>query len=456
MEAPRVCQGCFREWEGAHDACPCCGWRPKEVYGESFGWKTGDVLEQRYLLGMLYEKTEEAGVWRIYDHVMGISHFVLRTAFKDMTGLRNLGEKMRQTAGNTGHSMKLLSLKKLGDTEALLFSMEEDEGQRGALLETLRSEDYAAEEGKSLTEDIQPEQKKETVLPDGTVLDGRLRILDCIGIGGFGIVYLCEDIPLQRLVAVKEFFPAQWAERDGSYVTVKRSKFLDAYRFGIQSFYKEVKICARFLHTPHVVTVYDAFEENDTVYLVMEYIAGMSAGREMRARDYRPYGPKEMAELLFPVIDALTVIHGQRIVHSDISPANIMRSEDGDVVLIDMGAAKYALDSQPTLSAAFLKPDYAAPEQYRTAKEGIPRDEGAWTDVYALGATMYYLLTGQKPPDVIQRLGSKKPDIILPKGCRLKHARKWAKLLNRAMALERKQRIGSAETLKAAVQELLE
>ena len=455
MGAQRVCQGCFQEWKEAHDACPRCGWQPEKEYARHLGHRTGDVLEKRYLLGMVYVKTETDVVWRIYDHMLGIPHFALRTASGDARKLRHLAGRIRRIGEQTGGSPKLLSLKKLGDADVLLFSMEDDDALRAELRGALQAKEPETEEEKSSLDDLSPEQKRENVLPDGTVLDGRLRILDCIGIGGFGIVYLCEDIPLRRLVAVKEFFPEQWAERDGLYVAVKKSQFLEAYRFGLKSFHKEVKISAKFLHTPHLVTAYDAFDENDTAYLVMEYLEGISAGRAMRLRDYRPYEPKEMAELLFPVMDALTKMHEQWIVHSDISPANIMRSEDGDVSLIDMGAAKYALDSQPTLAAAFLKPDYAAPEQYRTAKEGIPRDEGAWTDVYALGATMYYLLTGQKPPNVIERLGSKKPDIVLPKGCRLKRFRKWEKLLNCAMALDRRQRIDSAEKLKEAVQKLL-
>ena len=256
-------------------------------------------------------------------------------------------------------------------------------------------------------------------------------------------------------MAVKEYFPADWAERDGVYVAVKKSQMVEAYRFGMQSFYKEAKISAKFIHTPHVVTIYDVLEANDTVYLVMEYISGISIGREMRARGYQPYTPEETAEILLPVLDALGALHEEKIVHSDISPGNIMRSDNGEIFLIDMGAAKYALDSQPTLSAAFLKLDYAAPEQYRTAREGIPKDEGPWTDVYALGATMYYLLTGQKPTDVIKRLSEKKADVVLPRKCRLKHARQWTKLLNRAMALEIRERMSSAEEFKQELGKLL-
>lgn len=213
---------------------------------------------------------------------------------------------------------------------------------------------------------------------------------------------------------------------------------------------------AKFIHTPHAVTIYDVMEANDTAYLVMEYISGTSIGREMRERNYRPYEPQEMGDILFPVLEALHAFHEQKIIHSDLSPGNIMRSKEGEIFLVDMGAAKYALNCQPVLSAAFLKLDYAAPEQYQTAKEGIPKNEGPWTDIYALGATTYYLLTGQKPPDVMQRLTGKKTDVVLPRRCGLKKKRRWEKLINHAMALDIRERIHSVEELREEMGRLLE
>lgn len=454
MEMPKVCLGCFREWEGGA-ACPHCGWEPDNTYDAVLGWMPGSIFEKRYLLGLPYCRTEEVVVWRVYDNILGISCFAVRIKSESVEALRLLAERIHELEYLTGNPVKILTIRRIDTKGVLLFSMKDDNGNAESLQAILRAESRQAEDITDIPEYAEPERKREQVLPNGTVLDGRYRILDCIGIGGFGIIYLCEELLLHRLAAVKEYFPAEWAERDGQYVAVKKSQMVEAYRFGVQSFYKEAKISAKFIHTPHVMTIYDVLEANDTVYLVMEYISGISIGREMRARDYQPYKPERAAEIILPVLDALEALHEEKIVHSDISPGNIMRSDDGEIILIDMGAAKYVLDSQPTLNAAFLKPDYAAPEQYRTAREGIPKDEGPWTDIYALGATMYYLLTGQKPADVIKRLSGKKADVVLPQKCRLKHARQWTKLLNHAMALEMRERIRSAEKFKQELRKLV-
>lgn len=212
---------------------------------------------------------------------------------------------------------------------------------------------------------------------------------------------------------------------------------------------------AYFIHTRHIVTIYDIFAENDTAYMVMNYISGISIGREMRMRAYQPYSPQEMADIILPLLEPLADIHDRKMVHSDISPGNIMKSQEGEICLIDMGAAKYCLETQPILSTAFLKKDYAAPEQYRTAKTGVPEDEGPWTDLYAVGAIMYYLLTGHKPTDAISRLQGKSTDLVSPKKYKVKVSRQWMNLIHCCMALERKERIASAAELAKEIRKLV-
>lgn len=455
METRRICLGCFREWEG-DGRCPHCGWECEKQYVKILGWAPGDVFGQRYLLGSLYCRLSASAVWRVYDKLLGISCYVMRM----QEGTNRADGNFLKAVRPPEDSVKLLAVKGLGGKRALLFSMKEPVEDAEELLIDLQAFMGSLEEEAEEIADIEETnqragKKKEQALPNGTLLDGRYQILDCIGIGGFGILYLCHDLALRRLIAMKEYFPAEWAWRDGLDVDVKKSQMAAAYRFGIQSFLQEAKFMAKFLHKPHIADAYDIMEDNDTVYLAMEYIPGVSIGREMRARGYQPYRPGEAAQILFPVMDALEALHEKKVVHGDVSPGNIMRTEDGGIFLIDLGAAKYALDSRPVFGAAFLKPDYAAPEQYQTAREGIPRGEGPWTDAYALGATMYYLLTGQKPPNVISRLEAKHAEIPFSRKYRLKHAKQWTKFFNRAMALDVKERIGSMGEFRKEAAKLL-
>lgn len=450
MTETKVCRGCFTEWEEGNTACPCCGWEPGKNYDSVFGWTTGEIFDKRYMLGMPYCRTENAAIWRIYDTVLCIRQFALRFVPEDKDMLYLAAKKMKQA--------EIMSIKSVGSRRTLLFSIEESDQNPDAFRRMLGEKTQPTESGED--EDIldvtECKQKKEQELTPGTVLKERYQILECIGVGGFGMIYLCKDLALRRLAAVKEYFPEEWADREEQYVTVKKSQMAEAYQFGLKSFYLEARIMAKFIHTPHVATIYDVMEANDTAYLAMNYISGISIGREMRAGGYKPYPPEEVMKILLPVTAALYAFHEEKIIHSDVSPGNIMRTDEGDIFLIDMGAAKYALTSQPVLSAAFLKLDYAAPEQYRTAKEGIPRDEGPWTDIYALGATAYYLLTGVKPPDVMQRLSQKQADISLPKRCRLKNKKQWLRFFNHAMALEIRERIGSVTEFLDEMEKLLE
>lgn len=464
MDTPKVCLGCFCEWEEDKKSCPHCGWDPEREKRSMCQWTTGDVLDKRYLVGEVYLQAGDRVIWRIYDNLLGIAGFAMRSTQDQEEELlrtaRLMKEADQQKSADSGSEiLKILALKQIDEKYVLVFSLS------NRFLDAKQFEqDYlsaeqslpAEDSGKVLDREIEgiKEQSRE-VLPPGTLLENRYRILYCIGIGGFGITYLCEDLYLHREVAVKEYFPAGWAERDEEYVTVKQSEHAEAYRFGMQSFLKECKITAKFIHMPHIITIYDVLMANDTVYLVMEYIDGISIGREFRMREHKPYTKEEVAGIMAPVLDALEEIHDKRIIHSDISPGNIMRAKSGEIILIDMGAAKYNLESQPALGTTFLKIDYAAPEQYRTARQGKPTDEGPWTDVYGAGATMYYLLTGHKPTDVISRLEGKDTEITFSLKERMKLPGKWRKIIQHAMKLERTERIGSARELKEEIKKIL-
>lgn len=297
---------------------------------------------------------------------------------------------------------------------------------------------------------MEEKKEREELLPEGLLLDDRYHILRCIGIGGFGITYLCEDTKKERKVAVKEYFPAQWARREETYVMVRKSSMVQAFRFGMQSFIDEAEILAEFVKTSNIVTFYDIFHENDTVYLVMEYIDGISVGRMMRERSYQPYTPEEMAQILLPVLEGLRQMHKKGIIHGDVSPGNLMCRKDREICLIDLGAARCYKEKKPVLSAAFLKPEYAAPEQFRTARRGFSQEEGPWTDIYAVGAVMFYLLTGQRPPDAVSRAGGNE----LEKPAEL--SEKWMEIIRQCMALEIEKRIQEVRILTERIKKLLE
>lgn len=296
---------------------------------------------------------------------------------------------------------------------------------------------------------MEEKRVRENLLQEGTLLGQRYRIFRCVGIGGFGITYLCEDIEKQRRVAVKEYFPEQWAKREDTYVMIRKSSMIQAFRFGMQSFLDEADMMAELAGISHIVNYYDLFYDNDTVYLVMEYLDGISAGRMLRERGYRPYTPQETAKLLLPMLEGLQQMHGKHIIHRDISPGNIMCTQDGEICLIDLGAARRYTEKKTFLGATLLKPEYAAPEQFRTAKKGFSNEEGSWTDLYAVGAVMFYLLTGSLPPDVLSRAGGK--ELEKPDGL----SEEWMNLIRHCMELQIEDRIQEVTVLTEQMKKLL-
>lgn len=454
MAAPKICMGCFSEWEGRAQ-CPYCGWNPDEASEKEEGvWAVGDVIGGRYLFGNLLCITEDMAVWRVYDNDLGIVCYFIRKLKASVEELEILARKLQSVNRWKRNYLVVLGIKAVERRNFLLISVKEKHFTEEEFLRL--SNHYPIQQDETITELIYDFDNayRDRILPEHILLDGRYQVLGCIGVGGFGITYLCEDSMMHRNVAVKEYFPVEWAEREGTDVAVQSSRLLEPYRVGLESFYKEAKMAANFIHTRHIITIYDIFAANDTAYMVMDYIAGISIGREMRMRAYRPYSPQEMADIVLPLLEPLAEIHNRKMVHSDVSPGNIMRGQNGEICLIDMGAAKYSLETQPVLSTAFLKKDYAAPEQYRTAKTGIPEDEGPWTDLYAVGAMMYYLLTGHKPTDAVSRLQGKSTDLVPPKKYKVKVSKQWMNLIHWCMALECRERMDSAPELAKQIRKL--
>lgn len=235
-------------------------------------------------------------------------------------------------------------------------------------------------------------------LPAGTHLH-EFEICGLIGEGGFGVVYLAYDHLLQRQVALKEYLPATLALRgQGLSVTLRSQRHAETFAKGLQSFINEARLLAQFDH-PALVKVHRFWQDNRTAYLVMPYYKGPTL---KSARLAMPQPPAEdwIRQLLAPLLDALELIHGQDCLHRDIAPDNILLVE-GRPVLLDFGAARRVIGDMTQALTVMLKPGYAPVEQY-AEMPGIR--QGPWTDLYALGSVVHFLITGQAPPPSVGRM----------------------------------------------------
>lgn len=239
---------------------------------------------------------------------------------------------------------------------------------------------------------------QDVALTENYVLKNRYKITQVIGMGGFGITYKAFDNVLQKNVAIKEFFPAYLANRmpNGSTITIYTSKSVDEYNHGLQRFMQEARDVSKFSAVQGIVTVHDFFQDNNTAYIVMEYLNGCTLSEYAKIHE-----PDEsfISNVLFSIMDSLEAIHREGIIHRDISPDNIFICDDGTVKIIDFGAAKQEVGNDMKTMSVVLKQGYAPIEQY-SKKSKI----GPWTDIYALGATMYRLLTGRVPEESLDRV----------------------------------------------------
>ena len=233
-------------------------------------------------------------------------------------------------------------------------------------------------------------------LPIGTVLQGKYRIDSHIASGGFGNTYVVTHLDLDDKMAVKEFFMKGVNHREGDGISVSVSNPDSRFMYEAQKskFRKEAQRI-RKLKDPHIVKVSDLFEENNTCYYVMDFIDGESLGARQKSQGH-PFSEDEVLDILNQMLSALQTIHAQNIWHMDIKPDNILIDSEGHCTLIDFGASKQTAtsDGMTTSTALSYTPGYAPFEQLNGSKDRW----GPWTDFYALGATMYNLLTGNNPP----------------------------------------------------------
>lgn len=239
-------------------------------------------------------------------------------------------------------------------------------------------------------------------LQPGTILGGKYVVGAVLGEGGFGITYIGRDINLDIKVAIKEYFPSGVVNRNNTSSTEITAHVGDAQAFfekGKNSFLGEARTLAKFSNEPSIVSVRDYFSENNTAYIVMEHLEGVDLKDYLKQHGKMSF--EQTVSMLTPIMKALSKIHAQGLIHRDISPANIMILKDGTVKLLDFGAAREVGGADEKSLSILLKPGFAPEEQYRTKGH-----QGPWTDVYALSATMYKMMTGVTPIDAMNRVFS--------------------------------------------------
>ena len=243
-------------------------------------------------------------------------------------------------------------------------------------------------------------EKNSYSLQRNTGLIGRYVIQEVLGQGGFGITYLGIDKLYGNKVAIKEYYPQKIAMRKAQYedvVTVTSIEEKNNYDKDKKRFLDEAQVMARFNKNEGIVKILDFFEANNTAYIVMEYLEGITLKQYLGKYGVLQF--RNLIEMMLPLLEALIEIHSQGLIHRDISPDNIMVQHNGKLKLMDFGAARDYTESGNKSLTVILKPGYAPPEQYQT--HGV---QGPWTDIYALCATIYKCLTGITPPDAIARV----------------------------------------------------
>ena len=279
-------------------------------------------------------------------------------------------------------------------------------------------------------------------LPYGFLLN-EYKVLKVLGQGAFGITYLAEDISLKLNVAIKEYFPREFASRDSTNnIRPNNSQEeRELFQWGKDSFIQEGHTLARFVH-PNIVKIKRFFEANGTAYLVMDFCDGESFDKVLSRKHKISY--EELISILNPLLNALENIHSANFLHRDIKPGNIFIKEDGTPILLDFGAARQKLSEQSRSMTSMATPGYAALEQYSTSGTS----QGPFTDIYGLGATAYRAILGERPPDSTDRLLNESYISLTSKDIGEVFPKKFLRGLDKSLSLKPNERQQSIEELR--------
>ncbi len=288
------------------------------------------------------------------------------------------------------------------------------------------------------------QQERSEALPDGTHLLGdQFTVERALSNGGFGITYLARDNYLDRRVVIKECYPEVFCMRQGKNVLVRSDQHKEKYRTIVKMFMREARSIAKMRH-PNIVGVHRIFEDNQTAYMVLDLIHGRDLLSIVNDKN-KPLPPAQIKEILIKVLDAVDLVHQNDLLHRDISPDNILLDKWGSPFLIDFGAAREeaSRETRAVSSVLIVKDGYSPQEFYFAGGK-----QGPSSDLYALGATFYHLISGVAPPNSQTRMAEfagRNPDPCEPLAGRFpEYDRVFLEAIDKAMQILPKARIQSA------------
>lgn len=286
--------------------------------------------------------------------------------------------------------------------------------------------------------------KEPYYLKPGEILNHRYIVGTVVDNGGFGIIYRAWDAQMEQMVAIKEYFPSGVVNRipGEKNVIVYAGKNTEVFERGVERYLEEARNMAEFSNLA-IVALYDYFEENNTAYIVMEYLDGISLKEYMKKQGGK-LSYEETTNIALAVLGALGEIHSHHIIHRDISPDNIFLCSNKRIKVIDFGAARFSNGEEEEKFSTIIKPGYAPAEQYRTKSR-----QGPFTDFYALGACMYQATTGIKPEESLAR--AMHDELLPPSNYSPDLPTYWDEIIMKAMAMDEEERFQTAEEFREAL-----